>query len=100
MITFNDILLAEGINPATVKLVRHQEGGRRGMIVYATSRQPDGRTKVEEYQRVQSRKVFDVGGLAEAARGVSLAQVLAVTQVTAVGGPAGAFGPRSDGAGG
>ncbi len=63
MITFNDILLAEGINPATVKLVRHQEGGRRGMIVYATSRQPDGRAKVEEYQSVQSRKVFEVGGL-------------------------------------
>lgn len=62
MITFNDILHAEGIEPATVKLVRHQEGGRRGMI-FATSRQPDGRAKVEEYQRVQSNKVFVVGGL-------------------------------------
>ena len=61
MITFNDILHAEGIDPAMVKLVRHQEGGRRGMI-FATSRQPDGRAKVEAYQRVQSHKVFDVGG--------------------------------------
>lgn len=63
MISFNDILRAEDIDPATVKLVRHQEGGRRGMIVYTTSRQPDGRARVEEYQRIQHRKVFDVGGL-------------------------------------
>ncbi len=63
MITFNDILRAEGIEPATVKLVRHQEGRRRGQNIYATSRVADGRAKVEEYQRIQHRKVFDVGGL-------------------------------------
>ena len=63
MLTFNHILRAEEIDPATVKLVRHQEGGRRGQAIYATSRMPDGHAKVEAYQRIQSRKVFDVGGL-------------------------------------
>ena len=63
MISLNDILRAEGIDPAMVKLVRHQEGGRRGQIIYATTRLPDGRARVEEYQRIQHRKVFDVGGL-------------------------------------
>lgn len=63
MLTFNQVLTAEGIDPATVKLVRHQEGGSRGQMIYATSRMPDGRVKVEQYQRIQSRKVFDVGGL-------------------------------------
>jgi hypothetical protein len=56
-------LRAEDIDPTTVKLVRHQEGGRRGQIIFATSRMPDGRAKVEEYQRIQHRTVFDVGGL-------------------------------------
>jgi hypothetical protein len=63
LISFNDLLRAEDIDPATVKLVRHQEGGRRGQIIFATSRMPDGRAKVEEYQRIQHRTVFDVGGL-------------------------------------
>lgn len=63
MLTFNHVLSAEGIDPAMVRLVRHQEGGRRGQVIYATSRMPDGRAKVEAYQRIQSRKVFDIGGL-------------------------------------
>ena len=66
MISFNDILRAEDIDAATVKLVRHQEGGQRGQIIFATSRMPDGRAKVQEYQRIQRRKVFDVGEIGRA----------------------------------
>lgn len=63
MITFNEILRAEGIDPANVRLVRHLDTGRRSPTIYATYRSPDGRRLIEEYQRIQHRRVFEVGEL-------------------------------------
>lgn len=63
MLSFNDILRAEGIDPAKVRLVRHQDAGRRSPTIYGTYRSPGGRRLVEEYQCVQSRRVFNVGEL-------------------------------------
>lgn len=63
MITFNDVLRSEGVDPAKVRLVRHHDAGRRGPTIYGAFRSPDGRRLLEEYQRIQHRKVFVVGEL-------------------------------------
>jgi hypothetical protein len=61
LITFNDILRSAGVEPNHVRLVRHHDTGRRGLTIYGAFRSPDGRRLVEEYQRIQHRKVFGVG---------------------------------------
>jgi hypothetical protein len=64
MITFNDVLRSEGIDPANVRLVRHQDSRVAHSSIYATWRQRDnGHALVEEYQSLQSRRVFEVGDL-------------------------------------
>jgi len=63
MLTFNDVLRSEGIEPADVRLVRHIDTRRRSPTIYATWRSPNGRRLVEAYQRIQARNVFRVGGL-------------------------------------
>jgi hypothetical protein len=70
VISFNNILRAENIDPATVRLIRHQEGRRRGQIIFATSRMPDGRAKVEEYQRTQHRSTAECNPMARYVYGV------------------------------
>lgn len=60
MLTFNAILRHEGIDPANVRLVRHQDN--RAIVnctPYNLWRAGDGR--LELYQRIQKREVFEVG---------------------------------------
>ena len=62
MLTFNAILATEGIDPKTVRLVRHKDNRASGMSTpYNLWLAADGR--LENYQRLQARKVFPVGGL-------------------------------------
>jgi hypothetical protein len=61
MINFNDVLRSEGIELTNVRLVRHLDTGHREPTIYAAWRSPNGRHLVEEYQRIQSRRVFRVG---------------------------------------
>ena len=61
MITFNDILEVEGIDPKSVRLVRHLDTARRGTTIYAAWRSPNGRKLVEAYQQIQGKSVFKVG---------------------------------------
>lgn len=56
---FNDILRNEGIDPRSVKLVRHQDLGWKPRTPYILWR--DDTQKFEDYQRIQSRKRFDTG---------------------------------------
>jgi hypothetical protein len=64
MITFNDILRSASIDPAGVRLVRHEDASKGASRVYATWRQgASGRHLVEEYQQLQGREVFDVGDI-------------------------------------
>jgi hypothetical protein len=56
MLTFNDILLLEGLEPKSVRLVKHQD---KRAPLYET-----WRTKprlLERYQAIQRRDVFRVG---------------------------------------
>jgi len=61
VLTFNDVLRSEGIEPAKVRLVRHIDTSRRSPTIYAAWRSPNGRRLVETYQRIQRRNVFSVG---------------------------------------
>jgi len=61
VITFNDILRSEGIEPTGVRLVRHLDTGRREPTIYAAWRSSKGRHLVEEYQRIQARRIFRIG---------------------------------------
>jgi hypothetical protein len=63
VITFNDILRSEGIDVTHVRLVRHLDTGRRDPTIYAAWRSPNGRQLVEEYQRIQARRVFHIGDI-------------------------------------
>ncbi len=58
MITFNELLRSEGIDPAHVKLVRHQDKRFPGRPTpYQLWKAGDGR--YELYQKIQRRPVFD-----------------------------------------
>ena len=62
MLTFNAILRNEGIDPKTVRFVRHKD--RRSAVnctPYNLWRAGDGR--LETYQRIQQRRVFAIGCL-------------------------------------
>jgi hypothetical protein len=61
MLTFNTILRNEGIDPKSVRLVRHQDNNRSSAnsTPYNLWRAGDGR--LETYQRIQTRKPFKVG---------------------------------------
>jgi hypothetical protein len=62
MLTFNAILRNEGIDPKGVRLVRHQDNRSSvSCTPYNLWRAGDGR--IETYQRIQKREVFDVGSL-------------------------------------
>lgn len=62
MLTFNGILRHEGIDPRRVQLVRHQDNRSSvNCTPYNLWRAGDGR--LELYQRIQTREVFDIGGL-------------------------------------
>lgn len=63
MITFNDVLRSAGVEPSTVRLVRHLDTARREPSIYAAWRSAEGRKVVEQYQRIQARRVFRVGEL-------------------------------------
>jgi hypothetical protein len=61
LIKFNDVLRSAGLDPATVQLARLQDSRvRRG--IYAVWMSLDSRHLVEEYQAVQDRDRFEVGG--------------------------------------
>lgn len=62
MITFNDVLRSAGVDPANVYLARHQDNRARGHSIYAIWKSPGGPGQVEEYQAVQARERFEVGG--------------------------------------
>lgn len=58
MLTFNDLLSLEGIDPAVVRLARHQDGRVRAGRLYEAWR--NDREAFEFYQCTQSRDVFPV----------------------------------------
>jgi GIY-YIG catalytic domain-containing protein len=61
MLTFNAILREAGVDPKKTQVVRHQDNRSGRVTPYNLWRAGNGR--LETYQRIQSRKVFDVGGL-------------------------------------
>ena len=61
MLTFNDLLGLEGIDPGQVRLVRHQDGRLGAGRLYGAWR--NDRDAFEGYQSVQHRDVFPVGHL-------------------------------------
>jgi hypothetical protein len=62
LITFNDVLRSAGVNPDNVLLARHQDTRARGRSIYSIWKSHEGPKLVEEYQAVQSRDRFPVGG--------------------------------------
>lgn len=62
MLTFNALLRHEGIDPKQVRLVRHQDNRSSvNCTPYNLWRAGDGR--LETYQRIQKRQVFEIGSL-------------------------------------
>lgn len=61
MLTFNDLLSLEGVDPLKVRLVRHQDNRVKPGRLYEAWR--NARPTFERYQSVQKRKLFDVGDL-------------------------------------
>ena len=61
MLTFNDILTLEGIDVATVRLVRHQDARLGVGRLYGAWR--NEREAFETYQSIQRRNIFPVGDL-------------------------------------
>ena len=61
MIKFNDILRLEGVDPRKVRLVRHQDRRARTPSLYEIWR--SDATKLEKYQAIQRRGVFNVGDM-------------------------------------
>jgi hypothetical protein len=59
MLTFNDLLSLHGVDPAQVRLVRHQDNRLKPGRLYEAWR--NDRSTFERYQSVQQRDVFDVG---------------------------------------
>ncbi len=60
-IMFNAILQAEGIDPQSVRLVRHHDTRPKCKISpYGLWRR--NRALLEQYQSIQSKEVFEVGG--------------------------------------
>jgi hypothetical protein len=60
--TFNEVLVAAGVDPAHVVLARHHDTRALGGSIYQIWKRPGGRDDVEDYQATQSRNVFPVGG--------------------------------------
>lgn len=58
MLTFNDLLTLEGVDPKQVRLVRHQDRRLRPGRLYEVWR--NDRTGFEAYQGTQSRDVFPI----------------------------------------
>ncbi|MDP3713784.1 MAG: GIY-YIG nuclease family protein [Mycobacteriales bacterium] len=61
MLTFNDLLVLEGLDPAHVRLVRHQDNRLRPGRLYEAWR--NNRDAFEDYQSVQSKNRFAIGQL-------------------------------------
>lgn len=61
MLTFNDLLVLGGLDPAQVRLVRHQDNRLRPGRLYEAWR--NNRDTFEDYQSVQSKNRFPVGDL-------------------------------------
>lgn len=61
MLTLNDVLRVERVDPETVQVVRHFDSTQRAPNLYGVWMSAD-RPLFDEYQRYQSRKVFVVGG--------------------------------------
>ena len=61
MLTFNDLLILNAIDPAAVRLARHQDRRLRPGHLYATWR--NDRPAFEQYQSVQPKKKFPTGDL-------------------------------------
>lgn len=61
MLTFNDLLVLEGIDTTKVRLVRHQDGRIGAGRLYGAWR--NDRDAFEDYQSIQSRDVFPMGDL-------------------------------------
>jgi len=59
MLTFNDLLTLEGVDPADVLLARHQDTRLEPGQLHATWR--NARGTFEEYQNVQRHDRFPVG---------------------------------------
>src|SRR6266478_3224719 len=62
MLTFNTILTNENIDPKKVRLVRHQDNRSAGSCTPYNLWLSD-KVSLETYQRIQKRKVFEIGGL-------------------------------------
>lgn len=61
MLTFNDLLALDGVDPTQVRLLRHQDGRLRSGRLYEAWR--NDQAAFEAYQAVQKRDVFPVDTL-------------------------------------
>jgi hypothetical protein len=61
MLTLNDVLRAESIDPKDIQVVRHYDSNQRTPNLYAVWMSAD-RPRFDEYQKRQSKKVFVLGG--------------------------------------
>ncbi len=66
MLTFNDLLALEGVDPSQVRLVRHQDNRLRPGRLYEAWR--NNRDAFEDYQSVQSKNRFPVAVVASQVR--------------------------------
>lgn len=62
-LTFNDLLRIEGVAPADVVLVRHQDAARQTRTQSLYRAWKDGEGLLERYQEIQHRRVFEPGQL-------------------------------------
>ena len=62
-LTFNDLLQLEGVKPAEVVLVRHQDASRQTRTQSLYKAWKDGEGLLERYQAIQHRRVFEPGQL-------------------------------------
>jgi hypothetical protein len=61
VITFNDVLRSEDLDPGIVRLARHQDHRDRDRSIYAVWKSAGGQDLLEQYQAVQKRQFFSVG---------------------------------------
>lgn len=61
MLTFNDLLVLDGIDPASVRLVRHQDNRLQPGRLYEAWR--NDRDAFEGYESVQRKNRFPIGAL-------------------------------------
>lgn len=62
-LTFNNLLRLEGVEPASVVLVRHRDAGRQTRTLSLYGVWKDDRGALEDYQAIQHQRLFEPGQL-------------------------------------